>query len=68
MSETPDDNTENNEIGTEEKRDSVTAGNAKERLYDKIPVSVQTLDKIIAVLFVVLILAVIIGFLKGQGM
>lgn len=41
--------------------------NAKERLYDKIPISVKTLDKLIIVLLVLLVATVVAGILKSHG-
>ena len=39
----------------------------KERLYDKIPISLRTLDIIIALLAVAIVACVVIGALKGNG-
>ncbi len=41
--------------------------NWKEKLYDKIPVSMATLDKIIIGLFILLGLALVIGIIRGHG-
>lgn len=41
--------------------------NAKEKLYDKIPITVKTLDKIIFALFVLLAAAFVLGILSGHG-
>ncbi len=40
--------------------------NYKERAYDKINISVKTLDKIILILFIALIAAILIGMFKAQ--
>ncbi|MGB5824330.1 MAG: hypothetical protein WBH44_09625 [Proteocatella sp.] len=40
--------------------------NYKEKAYDKINISVKTLDKIIVILFVALIAAIFIGMFKAQ--
>ncbi len=39
----------------------------KERIYDKIPISVKALDVIIALLVAVTVACVVIGALKGNG-
>ncbi|WP_312644310.1 hypothetical protein [Hydrogenoanaerobacterium sp.] len=40
--------------------------NAKERFYDKIPVSVQTLDIIIKLLIAVVVVTVVLGIVAGR--
>lgn len=42
--------------------------NAKERLYDKIPLTKKQLDVIIAVLIVAFVVVFILGALKGNGL
>ena len=42
--------------------------NAKEKLYDKIPLTVKQLDVIIVILFVALAVVLVIGILKGNGL
>ena len=41
--------------------------NPKEKLYDKISLNVKQLDIIIAVLIGMLVVALIVGILKGNG-
>lgn len=40
--------------------------NGKESFYDKIPIDLRTLDKVIIFLFAVLILMIILGMLKSH--
>ena len=41
--------------------------NLKEKLYDKIPISLKSLDIIIAALVVLLVIFLLLGYLDGNG-
>lgn len=41
--------------------------NAKERLYDKIPLTLRQVDMVIKALFIILILALALGIMTGKN-
>lgn len=59
-----------NELEPEEKEEEQPAPmvkGAKERFYDKIPVSVGALDVIIKLLFAAVVVVIILGIAAGSG-
>ncbi len=65
--ESPEGKTEAFESGADNKSDAPKKP-AKERLYDKIPLSVKQLDIILVVLAVAFVVFLVLGALKGNDL